>query len=133
MPAKTKVEIINETPEYYKTNPRGLDDALGSCVYYNPTTGAMCNVGRCCIKPSYLWYGPPSDGILVEGKDSDKRVWIDELLKPEYRGHDVNFWDDLQSFHDRPRFWKANDKGGSDLTSAGYERLEELLARWKDR
>jgi hypothetical protein len=135
MLVKTKPEIAEETVVHYKTNPRGFSASNLNCVYYNPSNGAMCGVGRCCIEPKQCWSGPPSDGISVNDdmRIVDKKVPLDELLKPEYRGHDPKFWDDIQMFHDINSNWKLNDLGGHDLTSQGYERLEELLQTWKDK
>lgn len=138
MKTKTKVEILNETVEYYKTNLRGINPNSLSCVYFVAETGAKCGVGRCCIDPKATWYGPPSDGLFLDGPPpyydhTTPRVPLDELLFPEYRGHCGAFWDQLQRFHDIPDNWKDNDKGGSDLTSAGYEELERLLNLWADQ
>lgn len=106
-----KEEIVLETIEYYSKNPRSVDADSGSCMYLS-STGAMCAVGRCMTE----------DG-LKKVNDCEKKngpaglnfilglinvVNIDELLKPEYHGHDIYFWRTLQTFHDQSSIWDGN-------------------------
>lgn len=95
----TKQEIIEETVEYYKNNPFGYDlnrDGIseGGCVYYGPNK-QMCAVGRCLIDPTNtnIIFG----SVTSIGRNNN----LDDLLKEQYRGHDLSFWQELQSFHDK--------------------------------
>lgn len=52
---------------------------------------------------------------------------LDSLLKPEYQGHSIEFWDYLQALHDSSEYWNGNN-----LTSTGQEevnRLKEMFSR----
>ena len=113
---KTKLEIINETVEYYKTHNRGLRDfgnANAACVYLTPE-GDKCAVGRCLKSPQEFWVGD----VYEIFSDSDT---INEYLLPEYTGHHIAFWKDLQSFHDNNNYWN-----GGNLTASGVGQLQKL-------
>ena len=92
----TKIEIIEETVQYYRTNPFGFDpkkyDGAGGCVYYG-VDEQMCAVGRCLIQPENF-----STAIFSAKGLFDKHTQA--ILKPEYHGQEDNFWQDLQVFHD---------------------------------
>ena len=103
----TQKEIVLETVEYYRTHKRALD-ANGICKYLTEE-GDMCAFGRCAINPS----------ALEEGKHVAVQVDIEQILKPEYKGHDVDFWLELQRFHDGLRHWTANELGGQDVSEVG--------------
>lgn len=49
----TKLDIIEETVEYYKTHNRATNKA-GGCFYLSEQ-GDMCAIGRCCRRPSQTW------------------------------------------------------------------------------
>jgi hypothetical protein len=114
---KTKLEIIEETANYYNLTNRGVDE-YGCCVYYDKDTGNMCAVGRCLIQPKKL---------------KDKELTVDNLfktsqgfrrLKPEYKIKDQNFWMYLQLFHDNNANWTK--KGLSTKGKAHLKKLKKL-------
>ena len=39
----------------------------------------------------------------------DEEFYMDELLQPQYRGHTVQFWSDLQQLHDTDAYWSGED------------------------
>ena len=84
---KSKIEIIEELFDNgYCLNPetRAFDD--GACMYLMPD-GRKCAVGKCMINPD----------SRIQG--SVNRIYgLENLLKPEYRGHEVKFWLSLQKF-----------------------------------
>ena len=113
---KTKLEIIEETVEYYTTDPTRRSFILDkkewqayTCAYLLPD-GRMCAVGRCMIKPS-----------LTENWAVDGIPDIQDKLKEEYRGHNTHFWKRLQGFHDKRENW--NEEG---LTIMGKTYVEIL-------
>lgn len=119
---KTKLQIINETAAFYGADPsrRGLDDD-GGCVYKATVKGVVkhCAVGRCLLKPSARSNGPV---LLV----FDGRAGLDENLKPEYQGHPLSFWADLQNWHDNERnFTKTG------LSDRGKKILRELKETYR--
>lgn len=127
---KTKTEIIEETFEYYKTHPRAINKNEG-CSYLTDT-GAMCAVGRCMTDEAVNFQKDNMDegaggcGLRLHDFSFSGGIGnyteLDKLLKPEYHGHSVSFWQELQNFHDH-NGWKL----GEDNTQNSFEAL---LARW---
>lgn len=120
---KTRTEIIEETVEYYRTHPRGVNNG-GSCVYYSE--GRMCAVGRCLKDPA-----PWADQPGVAASDLFDRDGFD-VLADDYRVMDESFWEELQDFHDTSYNWEANDDGGFNLSSDGRRFRDILLERYGD-
>jgi hypothetical protein len=127
MRRKSKKTIINETREYYKNNSRAIDtDESGyeSCVYLN-SEGDSCAVGR-CIPLNRLKSLSDSNGKAADDFDD-----LDSLLRWDYRGHDVDFWCELQEFHDNYDNWEPKVKGpGNKLTNRGRRTLRRLLKEY---
>ena len=115
MKTKTKIQIIDETVKYYSTHKRAL-----GCVYLT-NEGNMCAVGRCITKKEI--------GNLSGIGDVEElsEVYDSKIpFKSSYKGHSLEFWQHLQSFHDWDGYWLENNKGGWNLSSTGIERLERL-------
>jgi hypothetical protein len=95
--AKTKLQIINETVKHYSKNPRC--EVFGTCLYWrNPES--QCAVGRALKNPKkHKEVQGDVYKLIDQTKDSQS------LFKPEYRGHDVDFWSDLQDLHDIGAHW----------------------------
>ena len=122
----TKEEIINETVEYYKdASKRGYNATNERCEYLTES-GNMCAVGRCLIPGSLMesFSGETRDaqsmrdcGLSVLDVDN-----LEEILKPDYRGHCRNFWAHLQILHD-------NDDLFNDVTmnEEGIKRAKGLI------
>jgi hypothetical protein len=116
---KKKLEIINETAEYYgaDTSRRGVDrghiTGTVSCKYYTDD-GKMCAVGRCLIDASQV-----RDSVTIAAHLFFSSGY--GILKPEYRIEDASFWRDLQNFHDNTHNWDENG-----LTEFGKTKLHIL-------
>lgn len=134
---KTKVEIIQETGEYYNLSNRGYNysDDVMDCVYLSPE-GNRCAVGRCILDDRVEELQKTSSGLpttsvyhLFGSENMVERIGdLDSYLKEEYRGHSIEFWHDLQTFHDFEPYW-----GEDGITDYGKKRMEELISDWKDR
>lgn len=128
------LEIINETVEYYKTNPRGLGEH--SCVY-KAINGSKCALGR-AIQDKYLddplLNSTFAGGVMRLSMNlSVRNLTIEEVLKPEYRGQSKRFWEDLQSWHDVSSHWiGGNEPIGEPqkLTEKGEGALRVLIATY---
>ena len=147
---KTKHEIIEESVAYIKENGRGtkvnteLPHTPTQCVYYNSETGAMCLVGRCLIDPQkaeneaigaldnhlytlqeeareFLELDP--DSVYDE---EECLIDLENRLKPEYRGHKLSFWFDLQEFHDTSSNWETEN----EMSIGGKNILSQIKRRW---
>jgi len=119
----TKKEIIEETANFYNLTNRGIT-LSGECVYYVTDTHKCCAVGRCLKDPESfqnkvaLYLNTDITSIVNEGLD------IKNLFKEEYSGHSVDFWDDLQYFHDKSLNWSV-----SGLTKHGLQSKNDLLEK----
>jgi hypothetical protein len=100
----TKIEIIDETVEFYKNNPRAVLPS-GVCLYLTDE-GNRCAHSR-CIKDELI----EEIHSRATGNWSASRV-IDEFgdgcHKPEYQGHPKKFWCQIQRIHDRSENWDNN-------------------------
>lgn len=110
----TKLEILDETVEYYKKNPR-------SRQVYLDVDGSMCAVGRCVINPEDFQNRSNRAGLYGIVSLRTNGLFSDKDLKEEYRGHDVEFWSAIQNLHDFERYW--TEEGLSEL---GKEIVENL-------
>lgn len=121
---KTRSEIMAETFEYY-SNPklRGLSEG-GVCQYLTKE-GNMCAVGRCLIDPS--------DSSLTDGFTGVTTVMVqdipdlDSVLKEEYRGHRIDFWRELQMWHDNDKNFDSNG-----ITEIGYNHIELMTEKYSE-
>lgn len=121
---KTKLQIINETVRYYSTHKRGYNEYSGGCEYLTEE-GNMCAVGRCLLKKEVS----KLSGIGDYEELSDIYDY-NVPFKASYKGHESEFWTNLQSLHDVQANWKENLKGGQDLTESGANRLAFLKNRY---
>jgi hypothetical protein len=112
---KTKLEIINETAEFYNLKNRAVI-ADGKCRYLTDD-GKSCAFGRCCNDPKELraFEGYSINKILENNK-------LDDFLKDEYKGHEDAFWKSLQTLHDNEGFW--DDYG---LNYTGINQKQNLI------
>jgi len=121
-------QIIDETVEHYKSNPRGKYGH--SCVYKN-LDGAMCAVGR-CLKDETLtdvFLTKYNEGYGAENLDG--ALGLDKILKPQYVGHPTNFWEHLQSLHDSDLNWTKTD-AGNEITAYGKLAIDNMKTRNKN-
>ena len=95
-----KLEIIQELlVDTYAKNPklRAVND-MENCRY-TTEDGRHCAVGMCMTKESETNFGDfmGSFPSLIDLHDIDNH---DSLLQEKYRGHGLDFWQDMQIFHD---------------------------------
>ena len=129
------IQIINETFEYYteKVGRRAVhrykDGEADTCMY-NGDLGTHCAIGRCLLSVyqdgGYDLIGN-EDAIsgLVE---SNELLDLDEMLQPQYRGHHIQFWDKLQTFHDDVCNWDSEGK----VTSEGIKYIDNFIKSESD-
>mgnify|MGYP003656532407 CR=1 FL=1 len=114
---KTKREIIQETANAYTSKTRAVS-ITGLCFY--KAGHYKCAVGRCLLSKSKMF----NKCNLTEPV---RMFTLDNHLKSEYIGHDIEFWGELQILHDANRFWDVNG-----LTMDGQEEVYRLLGKWGD-
>lgn len=114
----TQLEIIDETVAFYSADPgrRGMKDNL--CAYQVIENGVekKCGVGRCMTDEAIKEFGNSRDTV-------DEIFDLENMLAPQYQGHDNDFWKEIQVFHDSPPNW--NETG---LTPIGKRQVELLKA-----
>jgi len=122
----SKIQIIEETVEYYKTHNRAIDNKTHDCYYYR--NGDTCPIGRCMENPEEF------NNAILNVLDIHKEYGIDKVLKEEYKGHHVKFWENLQNLHDCMQYWTTSDLGDNvnDLTESGLECYNKLIEIYKD-
>jgi len=122
MERKTKLEILQETYNYYSDpNKRGINKN-GGCSYLTED-GNMCAVGRCLTNPKTMQEFPYGvDKFEREG------VHIERRLKPEYRGHSLDFWEDLQGWHDNHRNFV-----GDSISVFGEQHYQKLVEKYTEK
>ena len=118
MTTKTRKEIIDETARFYNSQNRA--EATDGCYYL--LDGRKCAVGRCMKNPQADW------SSIVTKLFSYCGVRLENELLPEYQGHSMAFWRDVQMLHDAGDNW--TDSGLSDQ---GRERVSEVHSEWDER
>lgn len=112
---KTRKEIIDETASFY--NLSSLARGEGVC-HYLTNDGRMCAVGRCLENPAE-----------VEACNASIDNIIDKcIFKPEYNGHSIEFWIDIQCLHDTLWYWTV-----SGISESGLEKVAALHDRWDEK
>lgn len=118
---KTKIEIINETVEFYSTVSNRSVNENKSCLYFG-TNGKKCAFSR-CLKPE-ITSKDISEGVEIEKCIVDGHKY-DDYLKEEYKGHTIHFWNDIQALHDDGNNWNE-DSGLSKLGIITVKILREV-------
>lgn len=125
---KTKLQIVNETAEYYANNPRGMKGIY--CSYLSPND-SMCAVGRCFRDDVLEFRSTCLSSKVIAGFEFTASVGQhndpEDFLKDEYKGHEIKFWMRLQSFHDVKTHWK-----NGEITALGQQYLEYLRKEYRE-
>lgn len=113
---KTALEIIDETVAYYSedVSRRAIGNSITSCSYYTED-GRMCAVGRCLQKPENF------KGNLQSAHSLNAEFGLEEIIKEEYKGHTLSFWESLQHLHDDNDHWTE-----TGLNEHGLRKLENI-------
>jgi len=111
-------EIIDETVRYYSEDLSRRAYVKGLGCQYLTEDGRMCAVGRCLgnVEEIARHYNA---GYMV------CNIFESVKFKPQYRGLNVEFWNDLQSLHDPCAYWD----GG--LTESGQEWVDAMKSMAK--
>lgn len=120
----SKREIIDETANSFTSKNRAIKENSkgGNECFYTDINGNHCGVGRCMTKEGLEHLGYRS--ISARSINSVYHNGLDGFLKPEYRGHSIEFWEDIQSFHDSCQNWNENG-----LTEVGRWTYRSLMNR----
>ena len=110
----TKIQIIEETVEYYSTHRRSIKEGTRNCKYNGPD-GLKCAFSRCCT----------DDSVFIEECGSSRQH--EAILLPQYAHilYRDNFWVDIQVLHDRDDFWENNE-----LTYSGKTFVNDIKVKY---
>ena len=136
----SKLEIINETVSFYSadTKRRSVNgnETTPGCKYVSED-GRSCAVGRCLTTKvkdkvaTSLYNNSDFQGLVVGMVNcswAEADLNLNKILKPSYRGHNIRFWEDLQSLHDVDDFWNENG-----LTIKGNQELDNLNKKYASK
>lgn len=130
----TKVDIINETVEFYSADPKRrsyyIDEENNPKCLYNGKNGEHCAVGR-CLEDKYHEMGSELFGNSFAIRDffvKNDCESLDEMLKEQYRGHERMFWSELQRLHDNPRNWIE-----IGISQIGQLFVDQLINQYKNK
>lgn len=115
---KTKIEIIDYIVDYFQKNPRAKD--RGICVYLT-STGLRC-AHSICLEDEFV---KSTNFNKLRTARRLIKIYGDNIHKPEFRGHDTDFWMDIQQLHDMNNFWRDYE-----LTDDGKEFVRELKKKY---
>ena len=120
----TEIEIIEETANTYSSSNRSMK-SNGKCYYTHPDNGNHCAVGRCMLEDTLTSLSKIDNEESVAYLLESLGCKLDDILKPEYRGHSLEFWTALQDLHDGMQ--NFDDNG---ITPNGLSLVDRLKHRY---
>lgn len=105
----TKLEILNETVDFYSADPKRRSYCEDYGCTYNGKNDTHCAVGRCLL-PEYQKQGTELKGntATIAVLEKSNGIDFDALLQEKYRGHEMGFWKRLQILHDESSNWNKS-------------------------
>lgn len=116
---ETMLAVLKTVKEKYNINNRAVAKGSERCMYQTPE-GRRCAVGM-YMRDDMANAFAHAD---YDASTLDSLHNLDTLLKEEYRGLPLEFWEDLQTLHDRSVYW--NEDG---LTFRGREVAHQIQTR----
>ena len=117
-------DILKDTIDYYAEDPdnRRSIDKDGNCNYTWGDT--HCAIGR-YLKPEYQREDWVDNNMSVNELTAytDDRSSIDWCLRDDVQGLDVNFWKNIQDFHDTHSCWITKNDYNKDDEPIGLSRI----------
>lgn len=132
MEVKSKAEIIEEVASFYNLTNRGFDETTDSCCYYVFEKGQekTCAVGRYLkseFKTEEFADKHTFDNIADVLEYKETRT-LDYILIPEVQGHELEFWENMQNFHDSEANFTTEG-----LSEIGEMEKQRLIQKWGNR
>lgn len=116
--------LLNSTLTFYGKDVTRRAVERSTCSYFTDD-GRKCAVGRCLLYPERFKDFQGSISGLVKSQIrpflDPFQVRLDRLMKPNYKGFDIHFWDLLQQLHDTNNYWQSNG-----LSEEGGEFVREI-------
>lgn len=125
--ALTMLEILDETIDYYSKDTRRRSSGI-----YNSTADRHCAVGRCFNQRySQLGQNLPGNGTdILELIVCNEEESLDDFFLPEYQGHSLLFWRDLQNLHDLDIYWNKEGLSGLGQVKSNWIKNQILTNKY---
>lgn len=126
---KTKLEIIESVLERVRLRGRctieGTNELIVDTPLYIGENNMRCAVGMFLDEDKF---DPEMEHVSVCEIPSAFDIEIDDILREDYHGHELEFWERLQVLHDAPSNWinTADTPSGEDLSKLGKVLVEEI-------
>ena len=108
-------QILDETVEHYRTNPRSFDEN-GVCQYYT-AAGCVCAIGRLAKNAEEMQKA--TEGATFNG-------FMLKFLEAKYQRMDFSFLSQLQFLHDNSENWELHENG-QKLTQTGKLHYNKIV------
>ena len=123
------IRLVDETVEYYKTNPRGLlfytkkvdgrnQTVKKGCTYADGDR--CCAVGRLFSDDEKKTFGDYPSGVAY------MVLHFEGIVPDVVLDYPTMFLTLLQRLHDTDLNWVDNDSGGCDLTPEGIDEVNSI-------
>lgn len=118
---KSKYEILDEMVAYFFTNSRAMEGGMGE---YLTEDGRRCGHS--------IFVREDMMGVIDIRSSATTNIEIhgDCVHKPDYQGHQEEFWQDVQDLHDDDDFWYSIGESGHKLTRDGISHVKMLKQKW---
>jgi hypothetical protein len=134
----TKEEIIKDTIEWYSVGGRRSLGENGKKCCYHSENGNKCAVGRFILHDKINQVvetcngGDVDDlashfGLTISEDEHGFIKSIDNIIEEKAKGHNIGFWNSLQSLHDTNSHW--NEDGSINNIGTSYV---EKMCKWYD-
>jgi len=126
----TKIEIINNIANHYNLDNRSVSIVRNTpelCLYTDHKDD-HCGVGR-YFKEEYktTTFNGNGEAINSLAIEQSGKGELDFYLISEAQGYPLDFWEDIQNFHDRVEFWNLEG-----LSNKGKIYKQNLLEKYKE-
>lgn len=98
-------QLVDETAEFYRKNPRAAAPDENMHFYWDEDTGRKCAIGRLLTEEELIAFHE-NEG---EGINDIVNARLDDELPKSFEGLTVGFLEELQLFHDNPDHWVNDD------------------------
>lgn len=130
-PPMTEEEILTETVLFYAEDPSRVARTDVGCMYLT-ADGRKCAVGRCMqddlSSALFNVIGGVTDLQDTACEILGNSSTLDDVLKPQYRGQSLKFWQNLQALHDNSGNWRPTPRSRDFLRCNIASKFTEDLA-----
>jgi len=120
----TKMQILERVRRRFSNPANRALDSGGTCVY-ETERGENCGVGMFLSTP-HRFTGSIEMIQFINGENVQN---IDKQFKTEARGHSIEFWADVQRWHDKASHFNIKK---NCISRSGAARMRRLKSKWNN-